>query len=886
VIHAIRELQGRIVSFFRRRERDEDFEAELSANLEFMIEDNLRSGMAPEEARRMALVKLGGMQQTRELHRESRGLPAVDALLRDARYGFRSLRRDSSLAFMATLIIGIGVGASSIVFSVFNTVLLRPLPFEDPGALVWIANGRSKNLSSQTVQIVNLNELREGSRSFVEIAGYSPFYGIGDIRLTGDGEPERVTEVPVTERFFALLGVKPHLGRFFSSSDAQPNSPKTVVLSHGFWERRFKADARAVGQVISLDGKPATIIGVLPPSFDFATTFTPGGRADLFRPFPLSPENNKQGNTLALIGRLKSGSDLALAQAEATVVGNRIKSEIDKGARRNTFNPRLVPLRERVSGNFRYALTVLLGAVGFVMMLVCANLSNLLLVRATARQKEMAIRAALGAGRGQLIRQLLVESILLASAGAAVGLAIAFAGTELLSRIEGAAIPLLSQVRLDGTATTVTLLLAMLTGILFGVTPALQLSATAPHAAMKEGSRGSTEGGVRRWLRPAFVVGEIAMVCVLLTGAGLLLRSLLRVLDVQLGFKVENVIALRIDPGPGYSTTTRKNQYFDNVLEVVRTIPGVNSAGLTDALPLSDNFGWRRWDARTERDSASDSRPRSPLVRMVDEAYFAAMEIPLRSGRVFTRTDNESSEAVMIVNEAMAKAFWPNGDAIGRSVTTGGTQRRIVGVVGGVRYFGLEQDSDAEMYMPIRQTGDFKVVDLVVKSALPPERIVSSIRDALRQMDPNLPATRFRTMRELVDNSVFPRRSVVLILAGFAGFGLVLASLGIYAVISYSVSQRKQEIGIRMALGASPSDLRALVLGETFGLTLVGVLIGVPAAWMAARTIQGLLFGVTLSDPLTHVAVLAVLAVVAGLAGYLPARRASALNPLEALRAD
>jgi MacB-like periplasmic core domain len=390
MIDAIRELQGRIFSFFRKRDRENDFDAELKAHLEYLIDENIRRGMSPSDARRDGLVRLGGIEQTRELHRDSRGLPAIDALIRDLRYAVRKLRRDSTLALLAILIIGIGVGASSTVFSIFNAVLLRPLPFEDPAALVWIANGASKNLSSQTVQVINLNELRDGSRSFAEIAGYSPFYGIGDIHLTGDDDPERLTAVPVTERFFPLLGVKPYFGRFFSTAESQWKAPETVVLSYSFWKRKFNADVSAIGRTLSLDGRPATIIGILPASFDFAATFTPGGRADIFRPLSLGPDTNKQGNMLALIGRLHAGADIRTAQAEATLIGARIESEIKKGARRNSFTPRLAPLRERASGNFRYALTVLLGAVGFVMLLVCANVSNLLLVRATARQKEMA----------------------------------------------------------------------------------------------------------------------------------------------------------------------------------------------------------------------------------------------------------------------------------------------------------------------------------------------------------------------------------------------------------------------------------------------------------------------------------------------------------------
>ena len=809
--------------------------------------------------------------------------PGLDIIVRDVRYACRTLRRDAGLATFAILIVGLGVGASSTVFNVFNALLLRPLPFEDPGRLVWIANGTSENLSEQTVQVMNLQDLQEQSESFTALAGFSPFYGVGDIRLTGAGEPERVTGVPVTESFFPLLGVKPQLGRFFSSDESRWNAPKTVVLGHAFWRRRFAADPAIVGRSIAVDGASATVVGVLPASFDFAGTFTPGSRADLFLPFPLSPETNRRGNTLALIGRLKPGVEMSAAQAEATLVGERITGgRVGEKLWRNEFRPTLTGLRERVSGQFRYALLVLAGAVAFLMLLVCANLSNLLLARASARQKDMAVRAALGAERHQLIRQVLVESLTLSCCGAVLGLALAAIGTSLVSRFDGASIPLLHDVRVDGVALGFTVLVAVLTGIVFGVWPAVQVSGLAPESALRENSRG-TIGGRRGWAQRSIVAAEIAVVCVLLTGAGLLMRSLIRVLEVDLGFESQDVVAVRVDPRRGTTRATR-NAYFDQVLSNVGSVPGVESVGLTDALPLGNNFGWRRWNA-SPIGRANDRRERhSPLVRMIDEGYLAAMKIPLRAGRSFTAADSESSEPVVIVNEALARTFWPAEDPVGQFLKTSGKERRVVGVVGGVRYFALERDSGAEMYMPLRQTGDYEVVDLVVRSALPPERLVPGMRAALKRVDAELPTTQFRTMQQLVDRSVFARRFIVLLIAGFSGFGLILATLGIYAVISYSVNQRRQEIGIRMALGASPGELQRRVLLQTARLVLVGLLTGVPASWTAARALRGLLFGVESSDPVTFTAVLAVLAAVAALAGYIPARRASRIDPVLALR--
>ncbi|MGC4051080.1 MAG: ABC transporter permease [Paludibaculum sp.] len=884
---SIREFFARIRSVLRWYERDKDFEAELRQHLELAIEDNLRRGMSSDEARRLALVRLGGLEQTRELHRDSRGLPTLETLVRDLRYTFRAMRRDAVLTTFAILIIGLGVGASSTVFSVLNTLLLRPLPFADPGRLVWIANGDSANLSAQTVQVGNLQDLLAQTQSLSGVAAYSPFYGAGDLQLTGAGEPERLTGVPVTEEFFRLLGVRPRMGRSFTAEECRWNAAKTVILSHGLWKRRFATDPNVIGRAITLDGTPATIVGVLPSTFDFAATFAPGTRADLFVPYPLSQETNRRGNTLALVGRLKPGVDLRAAQAEATLIGERIMAGRSEDSRRNGFQPRLSTLRDHISGRFHYALLVLAGSVGFLMLLVCANLSNLLLARASARRKEMAIRIALGASRGHLIRQMLIESVVLSCCGAFLGLVLAVGGTSLMARVEGTAIPLLQAIGVDSLALSFTAAMAVATGILFGLAPALQASAPEPQSDLKESGRGASGGRERGWLRNSLVVCEVALACVLLTGAGLLVRSLVRVLDVELGFETNNIMALRIDPGRSYATYQRKLSYFEGVLESVRSVPGVEQVGLTDALPLGDNYGWRLWSlGDATRTYRKGERPNA-LVRIVDDGYLRTMKIALRSGRVFTAADNSSSEPVILINEMLARTLWPGEDPLGRQIRTSGPNAwRVVGVVGGVRYFGLETEFASEMYLPIRQMADFSSVDLVVRGARAPAELAPEVRRALRAFDPRMPAAEFRTMQQLVDHSVFSRRFVVSLLAGFAMFGLILASLGIYGVISYSVSQRRQELGIRMALGASSGDLQLSILAQTVRLALAGLAVGVPLSWVAARAMRGLLFGVTLTDPLTFGGVLVLLAGIAALAGYVPARRASRLDPSCALRSE
>jgi predicted permease len=810
-------------------------------------------------------------------------LPLIESLVRDARFACRALLRDATMAVFAVVIAGLGIGASTMVFSIARALLLRPLPFTEPDRLVWIANGDSENLSSQTVQVSNLIDLAERSRSYTGVAGFYQFYAPGDIRLTGSGEAERLTGVPVTQNFFPLLGVTPVLGRTFDESESRSNAPKTVVLAHELWQRRFGADRQIVGRAIILDGEPNTVIGVLPPSFDFAAIFTPGRRVDLFRPYPLSPENNQHGNTLALVGRLRDGVYLQTAQNEARSIGRSIVEGRVEGVRRNAFDPRLSPLRERISGRFQSALVALTGAVAFLMLLVCANLSNLLLVRASIRQREMAVRAALGATRAHVMRQMLVESLLLGGSGALLGLALAIAGTRFVARMQGTTLPLLGDVRVDGVVLGFTVLVALVTGIGFGMLPALQASGVPLSTVLADASRGST-GGRSGWVRRSIVVTEIALGCVLLTGAGLLTRSLTRVLDVDLGFAPERLLAIRVDPRRAGTTLAQRNAYFDEVAHAVNAVPGVERLGLTDALPLGDNFGWRRWDASRSASRRNGEQTPQPLVRMIDEGYLGAMRISLRAGRAFTAADDMASEPVIIVNETLGALLWPGADPIGKVLYTSDKGRRVVGVVRDVRYFALDRGVDAEMYMPLRQTGDYQSVDLVIRTAIAPTSMAAGVRAALKRVDPSLPVSEFRTMEQLVDHSLFARRFVVVLVSGFAVVGLLLSALGIYAVISYSVNQRTQEMGIRMALGATPRDVRAHVLGETGRLVLVGLACGLPLSWMAARGISGLLFDVGAADPPTFVAALAILSAVAALAGYVPARRATQVDPAIALR--
>ncbi len=881
----LRMLTARIRAIFRHDADDREFKEELEAHVAMLAGDKMRGGMPAELAYREARLELGGIAELQDAHRDVRGFPRLESLWRDGRYALRMMRRDLAVTVFAVLIIGIGAGASTTVFGVVSALWLRPLPFDNPERLVWIANGASRNLSNQTVQVGHAVDLRERSQSLAGLAAFSPFYGIGDIRLTGSHEAERVTGVPVTQDFFPLLGVKPWLGRYFNTGECRQDAPRSAILSHAFWRRRLGARAGVIGDSLILDGISTTIIGVLPPEFDFSGTFSPGRPADLFLPFPLSPENNRKGNTLALIGRLRPEVEPMAAVPEIEAVVERFSKEapdIEPGRRRNNFRPLLSPLQDRVSGRFHGTLALLAAAAGLLMLLVSANISSLMLARASVRHRELALRMALGASRGRLIRQVLVEGLILSCGGAAMGLALAFLAIRFLASLGSAGIPMLHAARVDGPAMAFSALAAVLTGIGFSVLPALQASASNPQEALKETGRGVTGAG--SFMRRAIVVFEIVLVCVLLSGAGLLTRSLLRVLNVDPGFTSSNVITLRVDPlRERHSTREARNAYFDAILQQVRAVPGVEALGLTDALPLGDNFGWRGWTISAIDGSTSRA---NALARMIDAGYLSSMRIALKAGRGFTPDDRPVSERVVIVNEVLARTLWPGVDPLGRLLEASGRQYRVVGVVDDVHYFDLERDTGPEMYMLLQQTGDYQTVDLVVRSAVPPEPLTPAIRQALKRADPTLPAVEFRTMDQLLDRSVFLRRLIVLLLAGFAGFGLILASLGLYAVISYSVSQRTGEIGIRMALGASPLAMQGTILAQTMTLAAVGLAIGLPAAWMASKAIRHMLFGVAGSDPLTFAAVAAVVAIVAALGGYIPARRASRIDPLLALRSE
>jgi predicted permease len=801
-------------------------------------------------------------------------------LWQDLRYTMRTLRRDASFAVIAILILGVGIGSNTAIFSVLNTLLIRSLPFREPGRLVWITNVGKDGMSGATSRVANFNDLRQSNKSFEDLASYMAFFGDGDANLTGNGDGERLGAVQVSQNFFQVLGVQPKLGRLFSDDESKWHGTPAVLLSDALWERRFRSNPNIVGQKIILNDRPFTVVGVMPREFDFASIFAPSARIDIYEPFPLTQETDRWGNTLSIIGRMKPGGTLESAQAEMNVLVSALhKEHPDRG---EWWGAQLTGLQDQVSGRLRKALIVLGVAVGVVMLIVCANLSNLLLARASGRRKEIAVRVALGAGRWRLIQQMLTESVVLSFCGAALGLVLAIVAAKAFAAMPNLSIPMMRYIMVDRTAMLFTMVIAILTGLIFGIVPALQQSKGDLNESLKDAGRGTSEGKGRGWIRSALVVAEVAMACVLLVGAGLLIRSFMRVLDVDMGFQAAKAATLRVDPPRSYRGADQVIGYFNEVLRRTREIPGVDSAGLTDAIPLGKN---RSWTVLAKGQTYAPGEYPDEYIRIISDGYFTAMRIPMKAGRDFTEQDRVGAPLVAIVNESMARRLWPGQDAIGQELLNP-KPVTVVGVVSDVRHLALEKDSGLELYFPIRQTGDFASVDLVVRSKAAPEGLAGAVRAALLPVNPSLPANEFRPLERVVDKAVSPRRFIVLLLGGFAGMALVLASLGIYGVISYSVSQRTQEIGIRMALGASAGHVRMRVLRQALTLVAAGIVAGTVGAWATAQLLGSLLYGVTASDPVTFAGMVAMLTVVAMAAAYFPARRASMVDPMTALRGE
>jgi predicted permease len=877
----LREGLQRMLSFFQKRDRDSELDAEVATHLELAVEENKRLGLSDEEARRRALVRFGGVAQAKEHQREARGLPWLDVLLQDLRFTFRTLGRDRGFTAIAVIILGLGIGANIAVFSVVNTLLLRPLPLRTPQQLVRILSKNTNGGESSMTYSADASEVfQRRNRSFQSVSGYYAFSGPDNLKLKGNGQPLPVTGLLVGGNFFQTLGIEPSLGRLFTAEECLHNSRPVVLLSHAFWKRQYRSDRGIVGQAIDLNGTPVTVIGVLPESFDFGSIFSPGYKVDAYGPV-IYDDIRDEGNTMALVGRLNQGVSVAQAQAEADLIFPTLPFSLKHPEYGGGYTGHLLELKDYVSGKLRRSLIVLWCAVGLILLIVCVNLSNLLLARAAARSKEFAMRTALGATRGRLVRQLLTESLMLSLGGALFGLGLAFAITMYLAHQGSIALPLLSSVRIDGAALAWTLFVAISAAVFFGLVPALRIAGGNLQEFLKDSGHGSSDGKKHEALRSALIISEIALACVLLVGAGLLLRSFLRILDVDLGFEPSRAASISVDYNDG-GDAVKRSVIWQEVLRRVEAIPGVEAAGITDNLPMSRN---RSWGIQVKGKVYRKGELEDTFVYIVSPGFLNAIGMHLVKGRDIRWDDINKKEGVVIINETVARKLWPGEDPIGRMAQAGGMDARVIGVVADVHESSVEGNPGWQMYLSgaAPQFGP-EGAQLVVRTKLPPETLAGSVMSTLRQINPAQPATEFRPIQRLVDHAVSPRRFFVLLVGIFAGLGLILASLGIYGVISYSVTQRTQEIGIRMALGASQGRVQLTVIGKTLLLALIGIFAGTVASLAIADLIASLLYGTKATDGATFLSMALLLLLVALLAGYIPARRASRIHPMIALR--
>jgi predicted permease len=877
-----------------------DVKDELAFHLQAKADDLIRQGLSPEAARKEAERQFGDLRAVQRVgqqigHKNERRRRLGDYwsdLLHDVRYTFRTLRRDPGFAAVSLLILALAIGANVAVFSVVNTILLRPLPFPHSEELVWIAPPPSEcGWSCATYSADAYEEFSSMSRAYQGVTGYEAFTTPENFRLTGHGEPVPVTGMEVIGNFFQVLGVQPALGRLFTRDEARgpvvPNSTGTPVtlLSNAYWRRQFHSDPAIVGQAIALNGAPVTVVGILPESFDYGAVFAPGAKADLFVPVSLDTER-MWGNIVTLIGRLKPGVTIAQALDDA----NRVTPDMyfntkypqSKGRYKGQLVP--VPLKDYVTGKLHRSLIALWFAVGTILLIAGVNLSNLLLARAAARAKEFAMRGALGASRGRIIRQLLMESLVLSGGGAVIGLGLALAVIRWLAHQGSLALPLLNSLRIDGQVVGWTVLVAVLTAMIFGLLPGLRMASGNLQEVLKDSGAGAGLGRKHERIRAALVISEIALACVLLVSAGLLLRSFSKVLEVDLGFQPEHASSMNVEyddsaPTPEASELKRA-AVFQQVLTRVSAIPGVQAAGISDYLPLGPN---RSWDTPVPKGKvfAPGELP-EPLVYVITPGFLRAMGIGLK-GRDFTWADDRKSERVIIINASMARRFWPGEDPVNKILMRGDEPDRVVGVVDDVHEESVESTLGAQVYYPCTQQGPSRA-QLVVRSSLPPSTLAPTLLRALRELNPNQPASEFRPIRTIVDRAVSPRRFFMLLVATFAGLGLLLATLGIYGVISYSVTRQTPEIGVRMALGATAGRVQRQVLANTLRLTGIGIAIGTVIAIVVARAIASLLFATSPWDFASYFGMAVALVVVAVASGYIPARRASAINPMQALR--
>jgi putative ABC transport system permease protein len=882
--------------FMHRSRKDQELAEEIESHLAHAEDANAGRGMAADESRRQARLRFGNPRVTRERIWQYRSLPWLEDIWRDLRVARRSLSKTPAFTAIAIMVFAVGIGANTAVFSVINTVLLKPLTYPDPQALVQLRN-TSPQGSFPGANIPKFEVWHQQSSIFQQVAGYD--FGGAGMNLTGSDDPQQVQGVHVTADYFALFGARVLIGRTFTAAEDSPHGGHVVVLSYGLWASRFGRNPQIVDSTIQLDGQPYLVVGVIGKSFVTDSV------ADLWVPFQFDPASLDMAHYFTVAARLRPGVNIPEANAQLRLAADQYRRIYGSNALPPQGGFGVMSLQESTIGDSRTPLFVLLGAVGFVLLIACANIANLLLAKASARNRELATRAALGAGRGQIVRQLLVESLVICFAGAVLGLVLGFAGVRLLLGINPGGIPRLGEggaaVTLDLNVLLFTLVLSVATGILFGLAPAVSASRSDLVSSLNENSTRSGVGFRSGKVRSLLVVSEMAMALVLVIGAALLIRTFLKLQAVDPGFASRNVLTMSMSvSGDRFQKTAPVAQVIREGRERVLAIPGVIDVGATNCLPLQGGFGMTF-------DIVGRPKGNTPFTGgagfySISTDYFETLKIPLRRGRTFSRRDDASNPGVAVINAAMARRYWPSGDPLKDRIQIGAgagpafaePARQILGIVGDTRDGGLNREPFPIMYIPIAQMPDLetalnsRVAPLwwIVRSQADPHKLASPIAKALRDASGGLPVAHVRTVDEIEVSTISRQRLNMLLLVIFGSAGLLMAAIGVYGVVSYSVQQRTQEIGIRMALGAQASRIRNMVIGQGMALAVAGVLIGIGAAFWLTRFLAGFLFGVKAWDPIAFIFTPLLLGAVALAAVWTPARRATRVDPITALRSE
>jgi putative ABC transport system permease protein len=800
----------------------------------------------------------------------------MDTLFRDIKYGFRNLLKRPGFTAIALVALALGIGANTAIFSLVNAVVIRPLPYAEPDRLVWAWGNVRNGTNRASVSPADYLDFRNQNKTFEQLA--ATFSLSMPVNITGSGEPERLSASAVTGNYFQTFGVTPALGRAFSLDNEKPGNDQVTVLSYALWQRRFGGNPQIVNQRINLDGKSFEVIGVMPRDVTFPQT------AELWVPlnFDVAPEMKaRKAHFLRPIGRLKPGVTMAQAQADTDVIAAQLEKQYPES---NTgWNLRFETLRDRLIGSSKATLFILFGAVGFVLLIACANVANLLLVRATARQKEIALRTALGASRWRIIRQLLTESLLLALIGGVLGALIAAWGIDLLVTLSSTNVPSTANVRIDATVMAFTLGMSLVTGLLFGVLPALRTVKLNLSDTLKEGGRSPGEGSLKNRTRSLLVVFESAVAVVLLIGAGLLVRSLVALTNTNPGFEANNVVTLRVDlPRTKYDKPEKTAGFYETLESRLSGLPGVETVGMITELPMSGQANDTPFTVEGRPAVAPDQEFGADF-RRVNQNYFQALRIPLLRGRNFTAQDVRDAAKVIVVSQQLVNTVFPNEDPLGKRLVTAidPTPLEIIGVVGDIRHRALEVAPWAAIYIPSRRPAG---TNIAIRTQGDPMSLVPAVRKEILAIDPDQPISAITRMDDWVTRTTATPRYRTTLLTLFAALAMVLAATGIYGVMSYSVTQRTHEIGVRMALGARHRDVLRLVVRQGMLLVVIGLAIGIAAAFALTRVMSNLLFGVTAKDPITFVVVAGLLSAVALIACYIPARRATKVDPLTALR--